>query len=263
MESFEELLAGLTEEQKTAFYRALNESGVTRDDKVLAKLMKTLLLYKGYYESIAGSVKKSVEQSAKIMAAIDELASQAAKSAEEADKSQKLLQQDTAQINETLSKLHTHVEEAAIKTAPVVSNQMSALLTDAMSKALPLSDMTTAGKSFNEAVTNGKQAAAELQAKIRLIRLAHIRNYALAAIALLAVSWVFFYFRYELRMEKERYTLAAQYGNNGNILMSLEKTNRKLELLTDKNNPKRRLIVVNNATGWTSNGSHGVIEIKD
>jgi hypothetical protein len=64
-DSFEELTAGLTAEQKTNFFRTLHEAGISTKDHELALFFRGLQLYKAYYEEIPVSVQKGVAEKKK------------------------------------------------------------------------------------------------------------------------------------------------------------------------------------------------------
>jgi len=262
-EAFEKIVAGLSDEHKAEFYKILNEAGITRDDVALVKLLHALQLYKAYYAEIPDSVLKTVSEMKKVKTEIEELASQAAQCAQDGETTLNHLRQETSQVNDSLTKLHSHVEEAANKASAIVSKRMTTLLTEAMKTALPLSDLAEAGKTFAIAVNSGKEASADLRANIKDIKLAHWGAYACAAVFTIIGLFGFLHYRYERLLDAERKAVVFQVEENRDVLLSLARLNRTLELSTNKENPKHILLSVKDATGWTSKNRQGVIEIQD
>jgi hypothetical protein len=55
---FNDLAAELPDQHKAEFFRTLHETGIGPNDVELARLLRTLQLYKVYYESIPAAVKE-------------------------------------------------------------------------------------------------------------------------------------------------------------------------------------------------------------
>jgi len=137
---------------------------------------------------------------------------------------------------------------------------MKELLTTAMEDALPLSDLREAGKAFSIAIIESKEASDELRTNVKIIRRAHYRAYALAAVFVIFGLWIYTHFRYELRLERERAAYISQFEDNREVLLELAKSRRKLDLVKED---KRKMLVIKDATGWTSTNGNGVIELKE
>ena len=256
-EAYEDIAEGLPDNQKVEFFRTLHEARISPRDVEFAKILRALQLYKAYYETIPESIKVVVADVEKLKSDIGELVSQADRSVDAAEMTLNHLTSEAALVNESLKNIHSHVEDAAEKASSVISNRMTAVL----EKALPLANLSEAGRVFTDAVESGKEAAAELRNNIKIIRRAHYRNFALAAVSLILVFWVFIYGWYELRLERERAAFVSQFEDNRAILLELAKSRRRLELTTGEKGS--RLLIMRDATGWTSKDKHGVIEFKE
>jgi hypothetical protein len=258
-DAFEKLAEGLSDKHKAEFYRVLNETGITQHDAALVKLLRTLQLYKSYYETIPDFILKAVAEIEKLKTNFETLTSQATQSAQDGETTLNHLQQEAGQINESLKNIHAHVEEAAQKASASVSKSMSEFLSTTVKNELQIDKFKEAGNAISSVINSSKQASAELRANIKVIRWAHIGVFALAACVLLFASWGFFYYRYEVRVEKTRAEIFSQLDGNVDVLLELSKSNRRLELMEDNGS---KLLVIKNAVGWTTKSQHGVIKIK-
>ena len=274
--AFEALSDGLDDKQKAEFYQVMLNAGLSADDGVLAKLLRALQLYKAYYAEIPEAIQKAVLD-------VRRLTRRAERVEDAGKESLNQILQHAAQVDESLKRIHLHIEEATEKASASVSSRMADArekikshiedtsdqaaaavaerMAAAMEKALPLAELTEAGKVFSDVVASGRQASSELNKNLKAIRRAHYFAYALAAVALVLVFWAYTHFRYETRLEKERAAIVAQVDGNQAVLLELARSKRRLELANGEKGSK--MLVIRNATGWTSAGNHGVIEFKE
>ena len=180
-DAFEKLAEELSADQKLEYFSTLREIGITtKSDMTLAKLLQALQLYKAYYESIPAAVDKAATNMAQIKTEIVKLARQTEQSANAGEASLHQLMNGAAEMNGLLKRIHSHIEEAADKASEIVSNRMTELLTGAMEKALPLSDLKEAGTTFFDAIKNSEYASAELRDNVKYVRRARFRTLAVA-----------------------------------------------------------------------------------
>ena len=79
---FDQLTEGLSPEQRSEFFQALHEAGITTHDVELARLLRALQLYKTYYETIPASVQKAAAEIERLKQEIDRLSADARCSSE-------------------------------------------------------------------------------------------------------------------------------------------------------------------------------------
>ncbi|MDR0841845.1 MAG: hypothetical protein LBP68_00305 [Acidobacteriota bacterium] len=260
---FEELVSGMPSEQKAEFYGILHKAGIGRQDVEIAKLFRALQLYRAYYEAIPASMAQAVAEIDRLKKEVGELVEQADQSAAASEKLLNRFTQEAAEVGESLVKLHSHVEEAAARAAVVVSRRMTEMLSEAMGKTLPLDALSQAGKTFSAAVAASNQASADLRKNIKVIRRAHRRAYALAACSVILAFWVYIHFQYERKVTEARAAILADVQGNQAVLSELAKARRTLELVTKDKDPRRRLLFMKDAKGWTTTEKHGVIEFRE
>jgi len=278
-DKFEKLAEKLSEKQKLAFLRILNEHGISvESDTVLSKFFLTLQIYVSLYEKIPEGIhnattwfngvmekatkdfQKPVSDIAQLKTHIEKLTMQADQSAKNVETQRTRINQDFTLMYESMKSINSSIKKGADNAAATVSNSMKEWLSDAVKKALPLSNIKEAGVAFSDAVNQSKQASAELRANVKDIRWAHFRAYALVCVAVIFAIWVHIHYRYEAELEKERAAYAENYEDNNAVLLILAKTNRKLEYLPGEEN---NLLIIRNAEGWTSKTNNGVIAFKD
>ena len=268
-EAFEKLIGGLSDSQKVDFFRTMQETGISKDDNELAKLLRVLQIYRSYYETIPDSIQKTISS-------IKELTRQATQSAESGKKSLNQLIHESIQVDESMKKIHTHVEDAAIRASDVVSKHLTATMestladlaetgqffsdTIASNRQQAAELLEEANRVFSDSATLGKQASSELRKNIRSIRWSHYRAYAIASLVAFLGLWACMQYRYEKRMDREYIAIVKQVEDNREILLELARGRRNLELSTRQNGT--RLLSIKNATGWTSIDNYGVLELK-
>ena len=281
-DTFEKLAKNLTDAEKITFLRVLNRHGITvESDTVLSKFFLTLQIYVALYEKIPQSIntatiwfqtavekavsdfKKPVSDVTQLKAEIEKLTRQAGQSAQNAEMSRTRISQELSRVDESLENINSSVKAGTEKAAATVSDCMTELLSDALEKAMPLSDLKEAGKTFTDAIKESKHASAELRENVKTVRRARFGTIATCA-AIVVISIVcgtgsFFYYRSERRIEEARGYYVRMISGNDRIVSELAKSKRELILTTDTDGSK--LLGMKNAKGETRN-KHGVIVFK-
>ena len=167
------------------------------------------------------------------------------------------------EMNELLKGIHYHIEEAANQASAVVSNRMEELLTGAMKKALPLSDLAEAGETFSDAIRESNYASDELRENMKAVRRARFGTlavgFALTFIFAILGTGGYFYSWSERRIDEMRSYYIREISGNHRIVEELAKSKRELILQYEKDGSK--YLVMENAIGMTNN-KHGVIVFK-
>ena len=286
-EAFNEIVNGLADAQKADFLKTLNEVGISQHDKELAKLFRALQIYKDYYETIPESIQKTVAQISKMNMRAEQINGACENSLNQ------LLQYE-GQVNEALRKIHLNIDEAVKKAGAVVSKHMADAknninadiaatkdkisaditaaavtasnnaathLSAALEKAIPLPIMEEAGEVLMNVVESGKEAFEELGKNIKIIKHVHYKSYATVALTLFMVFCYGTYSWYKTQYEKDCAAMVRQIDSNRDVLLELARAKRKLELTIHDNGNK--LLVMKNATGWTTTSKNGVIEYEE
>jgi len=280
--TFDKLAEKLTIEQKLAFLHVLNQNGIkVESDTVLSKFFLTLQIYVAMYEKIpesihnatiwfqtaiqkaTGDFQKPVANMEQLKTEIEKLTKQTKQSAENAEMSRSRISQELAMVDESLENINSSVKEGAEKAAATVSERMTQLLSDALEKAMPLSDLKEAGKTFSAAVKNSEQASAELRTNVKYIRQARFRTlatgFALTFIfAILGTAGIFYSWS-ERRIDEARTYYIRQISGNNEVVSELAK--HKRTLIWNIHDDGSRLLGIENATGETW-GNHGIIKLK-
>jgi len=119
---------------------------------------------------------------------------------------------------------------------------------------------------LDDAIVCSNQAAAALQQNVALARRLHFGAYALGAFliacSLTLAFWLSLDYWYAGRMEQERAALVQQMEKNRAVLLKLAESHRTLELIQDPERPRRKFLVMKDASGWQSTRNHGVIEFS-
>ena len=262
-EEFEELAADLPDKDKAEYFRVLHEAGISSKDRELAQVVRVLQLYKSYYRTIPDSVMKAASEIDRIKTEIEKLTRQAERSVNAGEASLNRLMNGASEMNELLKGIHSHIEDAANKASAAVSKRMTELLSGAMKKALPLSDLAEAGETFSEAIRESEHACAELRENVKTVRRARFgtlaTGFALTFIfAILGTGW-FFYSWSERRIDEARGFYIRMISGNNRIVSELAKSKRELILQHEKDGSK--LLAIEKATGETRN-NHGIIKFK-
>ena len=286
-DTLEKLADGLTDNQKSDYFRSLREAGISQNDTELAKLFRALQIYKDYYETIPESIQKTVAQISKMNMRAEQINGACENSLNQ------LLHYE-GQVNEALKKIHLNIDEAVKKAGAVVSKNMADAknninadivatkdkisadiaaaaitasdnakthLTAALEKAIPLPIMEEAGEVLMNVVESGKEAFEELGKNIKIIKHVHYKSYAAVALTLFMVFCYGTHNWYKTQYKKECAVMVRQIDSNRDVLLELARAKRKLELTIHDNGNK--LLVMKNATGWTTTSKNGVIEYEE
>ena len=281
-DNFEKLAGKLTDAQKVVFLRILNEHGISvESDLVLSKFFLALQTYIELYKKIPESIdeataffqkaiqkatadfQKPVGDVAQLKAEIEKLTRQAGQSAQNAEMSRTRISQELSRVDESLENINSSVKAGTEKAAATVSERMTELLSDALEKAMPLSDLKEAGKTFSDAINESKHASAELRENVKTVRRARFgtlaTGFALTFIFAVLGTWGFFYSRSERRIEEARADYVRMISDNDRILSELAKSKRELFLANDADGSK--ILGMENAKGETWKKT-GVIVFK-
>jgi len=104
------------------------------------------------------------------------------------------------------------------------------------------------------------RARKNYRADIRATMWANWRWCAIAMMAVIFSSWVFFNHQYSAKLSVQREIIFTHIEENRAVLAELAKYGRRMEMsFSDKGN---RVFLIRNAEGWTSTDKHGAIEIR-
>ena len=109
---FDRLAEGLSAEQRSEFFQALHEAGITAHDLELARLLRVLQLYKAYYESIPLAVQTAVADISRLKQEIAALSSAATQQAATVSKIAGEVLAEAQHFQGQLEGIHLHVEAA-------------------------------------------------------------------------------------------------------------------------------------------------------
>ena len=276
-DSFEELTKNLSAEQRAEFFRTLHEAGIDPRDRVLVRLLCVMQIYKSYYEEIPASINKSMEGIQKIKNEIESLAHHAEQSVDEGAKLVEKIMQETAQVGDSLKHMQANVEAAVGKSVELVSSRVKETLDEAVNKSIPLETLSAAeealssaginiaeaGKDITEAVTESRKATAAMRNDVKVIRVTHVFSCLVASLVLILIFWGCLLYQFGQKEMEIRNAVSSEISVNQDILSTLIKTRHNFELVTDTNNPRRKLLFIKNAKGWTTLDKYGVIEFME
>ncbi len=264
--AFEGIASDLSEGQRAEFYRNLHEAGISKYDLELARLLKTLQLYKGYYESIPEAIKDAAKTIEKLKADIGELY---AKIGTQTDAGVHLagdLLRQAGKFREEITRIEAPIESAVKKSGEKLPELFASEFERKVLQPLiiRIEELSTSYVVFNEAIAQNNKVSASLRQSSSFARKLHLGGYALGGLAtvgaLVLAAWFYIHYAYAERFDRERSTLAAQMAANRSVLIELSKSQRVLELTQDPKNPKRKFLVMKDAYGWQSRNNQGVIE---
>ena len=250
------LLEGFTDVQKSEILLNMHDIGLSERDFEMLQMLRAFHILKAYIETLPESVKEAVESIKKSETSIEEIT--------------ETLNVAAASFLTMVGKLEKHIDEAGKKAMAIVADDMNeyadmlkASLTDAMNKALPLSDLKKAGETFSGVVSENRQISEELRKNAVFGRRVQYGWIAIACLAVILTSWAFVHFRYEARLTESRIntvnSVVQQIEHNQDVLSELSKANRRLELHYGEKGETR--VVIRNAAGYTTAGN-GIIEFK-
>src|SRR5262245_18287923 len=107
----DELVADLPDHQKAEFFHNLYKAGISPNDDELARLLRSLQLYKAYYESIPANIQTAAAEIERLKQEIDRLGADARRSAETSANVARQVIQEAEHFRQELAKIHEHVEE--------------------------------------------------------------------------------------------------------------------------------------------------------
>jgi hypothetical protein len=270
---FNLLAEGLTAEQRSEFFQSLHQANILGHDAELAKLLRALQLYKGYYDSIPIAVQAAADRIERIRQEVFALSDRTGQNAQTVSNLAEQLILDAGKIHQALTSVHTSVEkviqESAGHLASQIGDRVRVWIEGTMLPGLHerLLQIASASVALNDAAARSKDAASALRQEVRLAKRIHIGAYALAAVIIAAGltlgSWLRIHRWYSRQIELDRVALVQAPGKHREILLKLAHSNHTLELVQD---PKRRgkcFLVMENATGWQSSLRQGVIEFSE
>jgi hypothetical protein len=271
---FDRLAEGLSPEQRSEFFQALHEAGITAHrDVELARLLRVLQLYKAYYESIPSAVQNAASDIGRLKQEIAALSAAATQQAAGISRIAEEVLLEAQHFQGDLAGIHLHVEAAIQKSAQTLATQMAGLLSTKIEQTVlvplqqQLTDLVAANDALGQAIEKSKTATAGMQKHATVARRIHLGGYALAslviAIVLAASSWLFFHSSYIKQMEREQLALVRNNEKNRQVLLRLAESGRTLELRQDPKRPRVYYLVMKEASGWQSSERHGVIEFRE
>jgi len=283
-DTFEQLAENLSAAQKVEFLRVLNKHGITvESDTVLSKFFLTLQIYVAMYERIPESIhnttiwfqaavekatkdfQKPVTDITRLRTEIEKLTEQAGLSAGNAEMSRTRIVRDLTQVDESMKSINSSIKTGAEMAAATVSNHLSELMSDAVEKSMPLSDLAAAGAIFSAAIKESAAASARLRENVKTIKRSSIDAVvtctAIALVFAVLGTWGFFYYWSERRIEEKRVYYLREISGNSRIVSELSESGREL-ILKNNDDGTKSLILENAIKGWTSIKNHGVIDFK-
>ena len=283
-DTFEQLAENLSAAQKVEFLRVLNKHGITvESDTVLSKFFLTLQIYVAMYERIPESIhnttiwfqaavekatkdfQKPVTDITRLRTEIEKLTEQAGLSAGNAEMSRTRIVRDLAQVDESMKSINSSIKTGAEMAAATVSNHLSELMSDAVEKSMPLSDLAAAGAIFSAAIKESEAASSRLRENVKTIKRSSIDAVvtctAIALVFAVLGTWGFFYYWSERRIEEKRVYYLREISGNSRIVSELSESGREL-ILQNNYDGTKSLILESVIKGWTSIKNHGVIDFK-
>jgi hypothetical protein len=237
----------------------------------LARLLRSLQLYKAYYESIPAAVQAAAAEIEMLKQDIDRLSADARRSSEATAICAGQVIKEAEHVRQDLTNIHEQVQEATRDVPEEVARRMADLLSASLGPALQplktrLAELVGSNTAFDDAIAHCNKAAAALRQNANVARRVHFRAYALAALLIACTlsvgSWFYLHQWYQGRIEGERAALIQEVEKNRAVLLKLAQWHRTLELVQDPEHPKRKLLVMKDASGWQSTRNHGVIEFN-
>jgi hypothetical protein len=257
---FDRLGEGLSEKQRTEFFRAMHEVGVTTDDVELAQLLRALQLYKAFYEEIPARVRKVVEDADILGARIKSLHDGIA---QQLDNTLAQLKQNTeaaAEISGQFRDTQTHLTAAVEKSAADVAQSLESVLRQSLSAAL-LKPFESCLSEIRDQCTRTASQARQIASELKLARRIHIGGYVLAAaiisVVLTLAGW-FVSARYYSQREAE---LLQRIDHNREVVSELTRKQAMLEVRRDPADSDKVYLLVKKAKTWTTD-KHVVVEVK-
>jgi hypothetical protein len=258
---FDRLTAGLSPEQRSEFFQALHEAGITPHDAELARLLRALQLYKAFYEEIPSRIHDALTE-AHVLA--DDIKTLLDSFLKRLDTAVTQVGQTTQLASDTLNQLQAldRMLAAAIEESTTeITKSLDSALRKALSTAL-LAPFEDSVRDIHESCTATADQARQMTTELKLARRIHIGGYALATalcgLTLTVLSWVCIS-RYYAQREIE---LMRTLDQNRQILSELAHRGNDFELYRDPADGHKLYLVVNRAKAWTKE-KRAVIELTD
>jgi hypothetical protein len=257
---FDRLGEGLSEKQRTEFFRVLHEVGVTADDVELAQLLRALQLYKAFYEEIPARVREAVEDAdilgTRIKALHDGITEQLNNTLAQLKQNTEAAAAISAHFRETQSHLTATVE----KSAADVAQSLESVLRQSLSAAL-LKPFESCLQGIQDQCTRTACQAKQMTSELKLARRIHIGGYVLAAAMMSVVVTLAGWFvsaRYYSQREAE---LLQRIDHNREVVSELTRKQAMLEVRRDPADSDKVYLLVKKAKNWTTD-KHVVVELK-
>jgi hypothetical protein len=238
----------------------LHEAGFGPDDRVLAKLLRALQIYKTFYEQIPTRVHKAVEEAdtlgARIKCLHDSIASRLDKALAELKQNNEAASDISAEFRD----IQTHLAAAVRESAAQVAQSLESELRTALSAAL-LQPFDSCLSDIRDQCSRTASQAKQITAHLKLARRIHIAGYSLAAgiiAVLLAVASWFVAARHYSHREAE---LLQRIDQNRQVLSELARKGATLEVRRDLADSQRLYLLVKRGKSWTTD-KHVVVEVK-
>ncbi len=132
----DDLVADLPDQHKAEFFQNLYKAGISPNDVELARLLRSLQLYKAYYESIPASIQTAAAEIERLKQEIDRLSADARRSSETSANCGPPGHSGSGTLRQDLAKIHEHVEEATRGLAEDLAGRMAELLNASLEQSL-------------------------------------------------------------------------------------------------------------------------------
>jgi uncharacterized protein YoxC len=259
--AFDELGKNLSSEDRAELFQVLHEADFGPDDRVLAKLLRALQIYKALYEEIPTRVQKALHEAHTFMAGTKDLLDDFSGKVEETATQ---LGQTAQLVSDTLNELRAldrTVAAAVEESTAEVTRSLDSALRKAVSTAL-LQPFEDSVRDIHQSCTSTANQAKQMVTELKLARRIHIGAYALAtilcALALTVLSWISISRHYAQR----EIELLRTVDQNRQILFELARRGNDFELRRDRADEHKLYLVVNRAKAWTKE-KRAVIELTN
>ena len=259
-EHFDRLSEGLSEEQRLEWFKTLHEAGITADDVELARLLRVLQLYKGFYEEIPARVHEALKHADTLTIRINGLRNDLA---ECLDKALAELKQNTEAVSAISARFHdtqSHLTAAVEKSAAEVSRSLEAELRKSLSAVL-LKPFESCVAGIRDQCTLTASHAKQITAELRLARRIHIGAYGLASALISVLLGVTSWFVAARQYSQREAQLLQGIDRNRQVMSELARKGAVLEVRRDPADSQRLYLMVKRGKSWTTE-KHVVIEMK-
>ena len=233
---FEKVTGMFNKESMDSLYKVMADTGISKKNIELWKVLVALELYKGYYETIPKDIKGVKNDLIKInretkddlLKITYDIKNEFQKTEANIEKLARQAEQSSATGNAALNQF----TEKAEKVVTTVSDKLE----ERLYTALPLSDFKEAGKILFAAGESIKEVDTKLQNSIKTLRWKHYGAIAGIAVAIIIGLWVatIFYYKsqYEVKLSEARIVMAEKMESDNNALIELSKSNKKIMMIT-------------------------------